>query len=257
LRRRHLIGGIVLGLGIVFKPNLASVAGVLWLAWVINGQLRKLMEQFLGISLAALAAFGVSSIYFHSAAVWMDWLASLKSLPDSITTIPMGNFSLNRLIADVTGMKAGIYISLLLVALTAAFLWANRQYRRRRSEQAMDPDVFRTFEEDSLMVGIGCLIYLIAARLVWLHYMILVVPAVLFLMRPRGEASAETKSSSLTFLLTALAILLIGINPFTSIYRGPLFPVIITCAGLIALFFLGVWEIRQLREAGPGAVHRC
>jgi hypothetical protein len=254
LRQRHLIGGIVLGLGIMFKLNLAFVVGMLSLAWLINGRFRKLLEQYLGIGLASLTAFAVSSIYFRSATVWVDWLASLKSLPDSITTIRMGNCSLNRLIADVAGLELGTYICMVLVALTAAFLWAGRR-NRQPSAQAENLDTPRAFEEDSLMVGIGCLIYLIAARLVWLHYMILVVPVVLFLLRPREQGSLETRSSSKTYLLTGLATLLIGINPFTSIFRGPFVPVIIVCIGLIMLFGLGIGKIWQLRRARSGAIH--
>jgi hypothetical protein len=254
LPRRHLIGGIVLGLGIMFKPNLAFVVGMLSLAWLINGRFRKLLEQYLGIGLASLTAVAVSSIYFRSATVWVDWLASLKSLPDSITAVRMGNYSLNRLIADVAGLEVGTYICMVLVALTAAFLWAGKR-NGQPSAQAENLDSARAFEEDSLMVGIGCLIYLIAARLVWLHYMILVIPMALFLLRPREEAFLETTSRSVTYLLAALATLLIGINPLASILREPFVLVILLCIGLIMLFGLGIGEIWQLRRAGSGAIH--
>ncbi len=253
-RRRHLIGGMILGLGLMFKPNSIFVVVMLSIAWLINRRFLNLLEEYLGIGLAALGALVASSAYFGTAAIWLDWLDSLKNMPDRITTIQMGNCSFSRLIADVAGLELGPYIGAGLVTLAAIYLWRSSR-KRQTADSTGVKDRALEFEEDALMVGIGCLIYLLAARLVWLHYLILVIPLVLFLLRPRSDPSRESGLPPTTIFLACLALLFIGINPLTVIFTGPFAPVTIACIGLFVTFTLGVGEIRKLSNAVAGPFH--
>lgn len=252
LRRREIISGFVLGLSILFKPNLISVAFMLSLAWIIDRRFRALRDQYLGISLAAVAAFSVSSVFFRSAAVWVEWLRSLRNLPDSITTIGMGNCSLSRLLADLVGMEIGRWLAVTLTALVMISIWSARRASGPPKLTETSGD-YEAFQKDALMVCVGCLVYLISARLVWLHYVVLAVPAILFLLSPLRRGAVGIRSDLKTLLVTALAILLVGINPFTLILTGPFVSVVVVCIGLVLLFGMCIREIRLSRRAGSEA----
>jgi len=249
LRYRHVIAGFVLGLGVMFKPNLLFVAGLLTIGWLIRRRYRILVEQYTGAVAASAVAVIVSSAYFRSLRIWFDWLGALKHLPDNITTIEMGNYSLNRLLSDVTGLNPGSFLAVALLGITVFFIWSGRRGRIRGRPR--NTDAGDGFLEDALLLGLGCLVYLISGRLVWMHYLVLAIPMALYLLRPRAAEKPGTAPGILPYSLTTVTILLFGLTPFASGTLGAKGLALVLSAGLVVLYGLGIREVARPQD-GPG-----
>lgn len=201
-RWRHAAAGVVLGLAIAFKPNLALVAVVLAVGWGITAQLRKLVHAGLGTAIGMLIAVAASSAYFGSAHVWADWLRTIPELL-SQGKLAGGNYALARLVADRVGLWVPRVIPFLFVALVALAVAIGRT---RRAKVARDEMAF-----DLVLVGLGAAISVLATELVWLHYSLLCVPLALCMLRPPSASSAWHERLAVRASALA-ALLLIGLD---------------------------------------------
>lgn len=185
---RELGSGAILGFALLFKPNLAFAVGTLGMYWIFSGQLRKLRDQCLGMAIGAAAALAISGLSFGSLQPWLDWPGAAFGLPDAVIDIEEGNYALSMLIYQRTGVRAETYLAPILVALTALLFW--RALRPVREAPALEsgrlvgPD--GEIDRSAVALAIGGLLYLMAGRLVWIHYYLLTIPAVLVALRPRG-----------------------------------------------------------------------
>ena len=64
----------------------------------------------------------------------------------------------------------------------AALWWGRRRAARRMLPHGADEDRERL--ENTALVAIGCIVALLASSLVWIHYYLLVIPMVIFALRP-------------------------------------------------------------------------
>jgi hypothetical protein len=93
--------------------------------------------------------------------------------------------------------------------------------------------------EDTAAVAAGTLIYLLSAPMVWQHYLLLALPAVLLLLRPRREAG---------FTALAVGVLLaIAVDPMTAAFgvRDLRHQAIVLSLALVALLALLCLEISR------------
>jgi hypothetical protein len=100
----------------------------------------------------------------------------------------------------------------------------------------------RSEARDVLIAGIGILIYLMSATVVWLHYMVLVVPVAIALMRWR-----------VTAFIALLALAMLAEVPFEMIVgkaAAPVEAMLITPA-LVALYACAVWKLSHRDPATP------
>jgi hypothetical protein len=152
-RRRDLAAGAALGLLAAFKPNLAPAALLLCLGRAFR---REPWTRF-ALAGAAAAGFAValSSLYLRDARSWLYWWEALRGLPPQ--PVGLGNYSLAQ------WLDSGA-IPVLVGAATLAAV------RRTRNDIAV--------------LGLGCAATLLGSRLSWLHYYLLLVPFLMFLLRP-------------------------------------------------------------------------
>jgi hypothetical protein len=110
--------------------------------------------------------------------------------------------------------------------LTAAVLMAAVVFvvRRRRTQ------------DDLLMAGMGILIYLLSATVVWLHYMVLVLPVAIALLRSRWTAP-----------VAIIALAAIAEEPYEMIVRVPIYPddAMLIGPALAVLFVAGLWMLER------------
>ena len=181
-----ILGGTVIGLLIMFKPNLVFVPVMLMASMVINRRHAEFLYWTGGFIAATATAFVSSSIFLGTFYCWSEWLTALRDMPGDIIGVSSGNFSLVRLLLVTLGINTTLFLTLVFITLTVVFVWLGRRTSGWSSGGTLSVmhDHERNLAEDWLMVGAGCLIYLLSAPLVWIHYLLLTVPATIFLLRP-------------------------------------------------------------------------
>ena len=177
----QFVAGFLLGLAVMFKPNLAYPALALGLGWIVLGRWQRLARQVPAALVGAAAAFGLSSQWFGRTAVWSEWSAVLGELMGEYDhAISKGNVALVKLLEELGVGAAGTLVS---VVLGVAFLAALGLRRRARAEAAP--------LEDLALVGLGGALSVSTSQLAWLHYDLLVVPLAVYLLRPAAPAWAR------------------------------------------------------------------
>lgn len=245
---RDFLGGAVLGFSIMFKPNLVFVVLMLSISWLINRRYKKFTSEYAGIAVSVIAAFIFSGIMFGSIECWADWFAAILSAPSSIIKVTLGNFGLSMLLADWFNIDVVGFITAVSVGVAMVFAWFGRRVTREDAIKVPD----RPFIEDALMVAVGCLIYVLSARLVWLHYYVLTIPMAIFILRPQGAFHQPARSRGITIrrVLGAVAIVAITINPLQALFgiRAPHGVAFMIIIGTSILFVLAMQELKSIRD---------
>jgi hypothetical protein len=233
-----IAGGAVLGLSLMFKPNLAPAVALPCLLWLIDRHIKRLALTLLGIAIGAALAVGISSWQFGGVSCWIDWLTALRSLEgqQNVVSVNAGNCSLPQWAsehANISPSVASLALGATLLAVCAASMWRSRL-------NALHADTHqRQSQRTAIAVGLGAAVALLAAPLSWVHYFLLAVPLILCLLRP-SPLDAQPASRPKTRPLVAIALLALcplpiaaafGWNP--SSLRMAIYP-IATLALLIA-----------------------
>jgi hypothetical protein len=230
-RRRDILGGVLIGLAVAFKPNLILVAAVLAVDWFLNGQFRRIGFHAAGAALGGIVAILIAMFSFGTLRCWARWLAALQSLPDEVIPVKNGNYAPARILGEGLGLNLGIPLAVIFGGLVVAGLWMKRQGAFRRNEAAPGADAF----PQVLLVAIGCLLVVLLPRLAWLHYYVLAIPAFLVLLCPGRNLPFEADPLLRQFL-AVLAFLGLATDPFFNL--GLLLPIhlqgaMAVCATLI------------------------
>lgn len=183
---RYVVCGFVLGIMLMFKPNQIFIIWMLLISWSAHRKYSKLLWAVSGMTLAIITALIITSLHWGSPWYWVNWLTSIKNMPDRIIAVEIGNYSFARLWLDMRGEHISILLSLILLIISSTFVW----FENRASLAPVDDaDGIR---QDALMIAIGCLIYLLSAPLVWLHYYLATLPMIMVLLRPKIEFTHST-----------------------------------------------------------------
>lgn len=246
-RYRDLAGGFVLGLMVMFKPNTIFVPALLLVFWMSNRLFRRFAWSMLGIVSASTFAVCLSSIFLGSPKCWIDWIKVIKTLPDSIITLAMGNFALMRLLTDRLGSSISPTLPVLLFVSTSIVIWLSRSKGLSEREKVENKPCCLI---EIQIVGLGCLLYLISAHLAWLHYYLLTVPMILITMRASFSQIFTSWAGRFThhgFMFTAV-IMLIAVRWIIVFFgtQQTALVVFLLCAGTLSLFCLGLNDLRRM-----------
>ena len=248
---RDPAAGAILGLAVLFKPNLALVAVLLLAGWTVLRAFARVAGVAAGMAVSALAVLGVSSVYFGTAGAWGSWLAAILSLPSEIVGVRIGNFSLVRLLGGDLGARFAPLLALAILSGAAVCLWMGRR-RAPESPGGMGGDEpRRETSEDVALAGTGCMAYLLSSPLVWVHYFVLAIPLALWLLRPRGGESGRWMGGLAGAV--AIAIVLLANRPLEAII-GQGYPALVAAtsnAGALLLLGAAMIELRRFRSAPP------
>jgi len=207
ISRAQIAAGAWLALILLFKPNLLPALPVLIACWSLRGRRRKLARQAAGLALGTVLGVLLPLLAFGSLRAWPDWLAYLTALPAAKIPLQVGNMGLSRLLFEMLGVDLSAVLATVALAAVLACLW---QGRRRSAEAAAPPAAI----EDTTAVAAGSLVYLLSAPMVWLHYLLLALPAALLLLRPRREAAL----GAWTPVLAAGALVGLAVDPLTAAF---------------------------------------
>lgn len=248
-----ILGGAVIGLLIMFKPNLVFVPMILMVSMVLDRRHNEFLYWIVGFVSAAAIAFVSSSIFFGSLYCWGEWLSALSGLPGAKIDITMGNFSMVRLLFVTFGIKMAFLFTVFFVALTVIFFWlARRTNGNGGGELSVVYNKEWALAQDWRAIGAGCFIYLLSAPLVWVHYFLLAIPAAIFLLRPACSLSPLRHGfAPYRFAITAISVVGLMIIPYAKPFniRDLRYLVIIT--SLSSLSFLALILMDLFLARGP------
>lgn len=199
-------------LAICFKPNVALMAPLIVAARTRRRDWSRLGFEAAGAAAGTLLAVLVASVSFEGPSVWQHWLGSAQGLWELLPDSRARNVAPALALFQRFGPAAGYAVIALLLVIVIA---ADRPRQRR----------------DTTLVGAGLLVYLLGATVVWLHYLVLALPAAIVAMRRRASA-----------VPSALALLLIAEVPFEKVAGIPAQPyeVAMIGAALVILFALSL-----------------
>ncbi|HUR80871.1 MAG TPA: hypothetical protein VM733_08900, partial [Thermoanaerobaculia bacterium] len=171
--------------------------------------------DFVQGAIGGAIAFIAASISYGGPRVWLQWVSAANAFYHRLPT---------RMERNVTPAlelfhRYGEWVSYVLaVALLILVI-----VRRKRNDAP-------------LLAGLGILVYLLTANVVWLHYMVLVIPIAVALLRWRSTA-----------IVAVVALLLIAEEPFEWIAGRAAFDVEVwlIAPAMAALFACGVWKLSE------------
>jgi len=204
-----MLAGAILAMLIAFKPNLILIALIVPFA-------RDWRRMLIGGAIGSAIAIVVTAINYGTFRVWIQWITAANEFWHRLQTREERNVAPALSLFQQHGTWLSYVIAAVLIAIVC---FAIARSKRR---------------DDALTVGLAILIYLISAPVVWLHYMVLVLPLAIALLRWRWTAA-----------LSLLALMVIAEVPFEWISRTPVYPhdaTLITPA-LLLLFACGVWAL--------------
>jgi hypothetical protein len=216
---------VILGALLAFKPNLLFVFVLLLASRLITRDWSRLRRELLGGAIGGIGAFVIAAINYRTPRVWLQWISAANQFWHRLPTRMERNVAPALPWMNAYGTWLSYAIAALLVVIVCIAI-----ARRKRVD-------------DLLLVSAGLLIYLLSATVVWLHYMVLVIPAALALLRWRGTA-----------VVAIAALLLIAEEPLEIVTHVQAFPIeawLIT-PSLLALFVCVVWKIAT-SDAAPSS----
>jgi hypothetical protein len=173
-RWSDVVSGAVLALGVALKPNLATVLPAVGIVWIGGWLWGKITRVAVGVLAGACVAFVTAALLVPSAK-WSNWLQVLPELTSSGQRANLGNM------ASIITSWSGIEASRPLLAVGALLVTAVAL--RRLWMRAVRDEGQHSFARTFLAVNAGVLLMLLTARLVWAHYVVIALPAILWVAR--------------------------------------------------------------------------
>jgi hypothetical protein len=224
-----LLAGALLGMLVAFKPNLIVIVLLLVVARVAARDWRRLRAEVAGGAAGVLVAIIAAAVNYGSFRVWLQWIGAANQFWHRLQTREERNVAPALSLFQQHGTWISYVIAAVLIAIVCiAIVRVSSRASRGAPEARAAPHT------DALVIGLAILIYLISAPVVWLHYMVLVLPLAIALLRRRVTAIASL-----------LALAAIAEEPFELLFRVPVYPHDAThiTPALLLLFACGVFAL--------------
>ncbi len=231
--------GALLALLVLFKPNLIALVPLLAASWILGRRRQKLARQSVGMAAGAAAGVAAPALVFGTWQAWPQWLAYLRSLPPEKIPLRYGNMGLARQVLETLEVDLAPLLALATTAIVLACLWLGRRH-------GPVPAAI----EDGAAIAAGCLVYLLSAPMVWLHYLLLALPAAVVLLRPGDGATVAAWRR----VPAVVALLAIGVNPWADPFgiQDLRVQAAVTSLGVLVLFALVCVDLSRGLSAPRG-----
>ncbi len=190
--------GLLLGLAVLFKPNLAFCVLALIAALLACGQARRVVALAIGGALALALGLGLSAAWFGSLDPWFTWSQRLGGLMPNWAT-DLGNQSLARVLHDRVGLGAADWMPPTFLLVSCAAFAAGRWLRPTDARAQRDEPPAQL---EILALGLGAAASVLSTKLAWFHYYLLLAPLALWLMRPGGAGRVQLALAAAAFVVT-------------------------------------------------------
>ncbi len=238
------VAGLVLGLTVMFKPNLAPIGLILAGSWIVRKQFPQLITGVSGMLTGVLSAALVSSWWLGSVRAWLDWFNVIVGTVSLAPGKQSGSYSVMRQLTGGLSPSGQLILALVLVVAALALFWWGRR------KQPVSTDTLHTQQtqslEDTLLIAMGCMIAMMASALVWPHYYLLTIPLLLVMLRPwnhDSEARPITVLMQRLLPLVALVGLMDSALPRILEMDGREFRTIAAKTSILVLFVAGMWQL--------------
>ncbi|HEX2061176.1 MAG TPA: glycosyltransferase 87 family protein, partial [Thermoanaerobaculia bacterium] len=224
-----LLAGVLAGLLVAFKPNLILVPLLLAVARIAAREWHRLRLEVIGGAIGVAIAVVAAAINYGSFRVWLQWIARANEFYHRLPTRLERNVTPALALFHEHGAWVSYTLALVLTLIACVVI-----VRAKRAD-------------DVLVAGIAILVYLLSATVVWLHYMVLVVPVAFALLRSRVGA-----------VIALLALAAIAEVPYEWLTRSAIYPndAMLIGPALVALYVCAM--ARSIRPATPTAApHRA
>jgi hypothetical protein len=228
-KNMHVICGLLLGFALMLKPNTLDVYVLMCAGYIIRYNYKQLLRMNIGLITGIAASFIVSSIYFDNYYIWMHFLKSITStLRFKLLLFEDGNYGLVSLVHYLTGYDVVLLAKAALLSPVAYMIYLSRKRKDiipvcddnngmpasssgiRQGGAGLAENVNYAF----LLVGAGCLVMLLSSELVWLHYYVLQIPVMLYLLK------AISRNRLRLYAKIAAVCIVAGGNSFFMKYLG-------------------------------------
>lgn len=244
--------GLMIGLLVMFKPNLGPVALMFGGGWLVRRQFLKLGIAIGGMATGAASAVLVSSLWMGSATAWLDWFNLIRILMGHGLSKSGGNYATITEVTSTISPPGQLATAVILSLLCLAFFWWGR---RGISVATAGPDNNnREFVEDALLVATGCIITMLASTVVWFHYYLLIIPMLLIALRPWQEPGPMKIIPTLMLrVLPVMALIVLMELAVPAIFGGDedRFRSASTIISVSTLLLVGLWQLGYGIRAQP------
>lgn len=233
IRSRDFWAGLILGIGTMLKPNTYLIIPLLALLFLVDKRYRKIFFTLSGICTGIIFSILVSSYYFGGPGIWLQFANSLSSTLKLTDSFELGNFGLSMLIFHLTGKTLSSLIlgALVIGYASLVFLTRNRasisDFNKEEIEARRSNEIFS-------VTGVSCLIILLSSNLVWLHYYVLAIPLLLYLMSPLQPCQFQSSPRLFARFFAMICLLLFSDLAFI-LFNSPFLASIITNTSLIII----------------------
>lgn len=239
------ISGTILGLAILFKPNIGLAIALLALTWLLNRRVKKLGVLCGGIVFGMTIAYLAASFYFGTTACWTQWFRKVPDLLQSSRSIVEGNIGLSTVLYTIFKVDVSLVIVIVLVGIFTFITWQNAVKGKKGTEPAKIQSSEHLFIETAAALSLGLAFMLLSARLVWFHYYILIIP--LALLQLRTVTTQEGKGATLqsSGILACIAILCLTRLPSLALPLTTITHALVINAGGVILVAVNMYELRK------------
>lgn len=199
LRLRFAIASLF-GASLMFKPNIVAAGGMAVLVLLSARKWREAIIETLGYACGALLASIAAMIRFGTVHVWDNWYTLFRSMPDDVIDLRLGNIAIRGYL-DSRIPYAGVFLGAAIVAAVVALSC----FAAARSSE------HRLHHVSSIAVPLGVAATFSLSGLVWLHYVILVLPLVWRLVA--AHEIIARRPANVIVALGAVALLFLAFTP--------------------------------------------
>jgi len=219
-----ILAGVVAGMLLCFKPNFMFVPLLIVFARIASRDWKRLRLESAGAVLGGAVAIAIGAVTYGWR-VWIQWISAANQFYHRLQTRAERNVTPALPWFQECGEWVGYAIAAALIVIACIAIWIGR----RRGEGNVDP----------LIAGVAILIYLMSANVVWLHYMVLVIPIALALSDWRTTA-----------IVALLALAAIAEEPFEMLIGVPAAPIesMLITPAFVALFICAIWKLASHRD---------
>lgn len=190
-RGADAFAGFLYGVLVAFKPNVLLLIPALFAYRITCREYRRLATQAGGVALGAAVSVVAGALYFGSAKAWAQWFWAARDLASNAPAFAQANIAPLNMLATMFGATTAYAAALILLGVVAVSAW---NYVRSEPH-----------DNSLLIAGAAVLLALLAASLVWPHYLLLLLPLSIALMGEAGARGRQIMALAGTASLAATA----------------------------------------------------
>lgn len=191
VRSQPLLAGLAIGAAMMVKPLPVMVLVLILIAGLIDREYRQLVRLIVGCLMAAATCFLLSLAYFRTPTIWFNFFQILPRTVNGVScptcSLENGNFSLSALLFGATTSISAIIPLFLLAGFSWLWVVTRQSSVARAWSESPKMGEQRRMHMAFAVTGGGSAIMLLSSPLVWAHYFVLLLPLLLYLMRPSPE----------------------------------------------------------------------